>query len=421
MARFTTYLLCAAIIATLAGGIGGSFQPARLLLIASAALVLALSRVRVETAPVARQALMTLAVMLLAGGISLSWTMDPLGGFGMMLAVAMGGLSLYIVTRSDLSYHGVRLLMWSWVAAVGLSIPVAFYEIATGNHFAFALEDRQIGGLQGITEFPFASIFFGNYNDYSTWLCLAFSITMGTFLETRNFLYKLGLIALNLTVVAIVFVNTSRASMAFCVFVFIVYFVVSKKFRNFAALPVALLAVGLLAKYQGQILDLYDLATYRFAALGSGDESYVQRSGLLTNGIRAMIESYGVGLGAGSFEEYMAQNYPYYIPNPHNIFLEIGVNFGVIPLLLFVLLLGRLFWVGFFRRDLPLGFRMAIMMGVASVPIVGAVPSQAIGYVYWWVWLATMIALASARAPDGASPSRDAGLDGDRAIGQQAQ
>jgi len=412
MPRLFTYFMCAAIVATLAGGLGGSLQPARLLLAALTPLVLVLSPAGVKLTPVAKQALTMAILMVLIGGLSLAWTADVLGGLGMLLAVSVGALSLYIVTRSDLTADGVRLLMWAWVGIVGISLPIAFYEIATGNHFQFAFEDRVIGG---IGEFPFASIFFGNYNDYSTWLCLAFPITMAAFFEAKKIHTKSIVMIINIAIVAIIIINTSRASLAYVSIVCLFYIFIFNSFRIFAAIFLVVLIPAVLIQYQGQVLDIFDLAVYRFEVAGAMDESYIQRSGLVAGGVRAIIESYGIGVGVGGFEEYINDNYPYLIPNPHNLLLEIGVNFGVIPLLLFVALLVRLFLVGFFRRDIPQGFRMSIMFGALSVPVIGAVPSQAIGYTYWWTWLATLIAMASVRMPgkqEGAASARPLGWTG---------
>lgn len=361
-------------------------------------MVLILSPAPKRLAPIARHALITAAVMILLGGLSLSWTTDILGGVGLLLAVCVGAIALYISTRSDLSISGVRLLMSTWVAVVGLSMPMAFYEIVTGIHSEFAFDDRVIGS---IGEFPFASIYFGNYNDYSAWLCLGLPITMAAFFEAKSLYYKLTIAAINVACISVIFVNTSRASLVYALAVVAIYFIISNSFRMFSTIVFVIAIPLIFIQYQGQILNLYDLVTYRFEVVGALDESYLQRSGLLAGGVQAIMESYGTGVGIGGFEEYINDHYPYLIPKPHNILLEIGVNFGVIPLILFAALFVRLFMVGLFRRELPLSFRVSIMLSAVAVPIVGAVPSQAIGYVYWWVWLATLIAMASTHVPEG--------------------
>jgi hypothetical protein len=392
--RFFTYLFCGIIFATLAGGLGGSFQPARILIALIGFAALLLGRKTTRAMPLIRQAMAMAGILVLLGLVSLSWTADVLGGVGMLLAVLVGSISLYIISVSDLSISGARLLIWAWVATVAFSMPIAYYEIATGNHSQLAFESRNAGGDFG--EFPFAAILFGNYNDYSTWLCLAFPITMTAFLQVKSNYAKSAITFLNILIVGVIFVNTSRASLAFAAIVIIVYAIRFNSFRNYAAIIISATVPILFIRYQFEILNIYSFALYRFEVLGETDESYIQRLGLIEGGVRAIIESLGLGIGLGGFDEYVNDNYPYLIPNPHNIFLEIGVNFGAIPLLVFLGLLVRLFFSGFLQKQIPDSFRFAVMMGAISVPIIGSVPSQAIVYVYWWVWLATMVAIASA-------------------------
>jgi len=394
--RLFTYMLCTAIVATLAGGAGGSFQPARLVLIATALLLLISSKEPAAPARMTRQMLTMAGVMVLGGGISLFWTVDLPGGLGILLAIGVGALSLYIVMHSDLSPQGVSRLMTAWLVVIGLSLGIAFYELATDNHFQFALDDRTIRGLG---QFPFASVLFGNYNDFSAWLCLGLPITMGMFLEMRSIGKRLLVLAVNLGLLAVVFVNTSRGAIIYASLVCVVYFVRYRTFRSYA-IPVLLLAAPfILIRYADTIRDLYSLAMLRFEYIGAADESYSQRSGLIDAGIEGLISTFGFGIGAGGFEEYITDYYNYLIPNPHNILLEIAVNFGLIPLILFVVMILKLFLAALSRREIPEGFRMAVLLGTLGVPIIGVVPSQAIGYVYWWVWLATLCAMVDVRIP----------------------
>lgn len=392
MNRFLTYLFCMCIFATLAGGLGGSFQPARIILVGMAIISLALASNSRSNSHLLNQIFGLLLAIILCGTLSLAWTKDVMGGLGLLLAVSVGACAIFVISRAELSVDSVRLMVLSWVGVVAISIVIAFYEISTGNHFQFALESRVIGGNFG--EFPFAAIMFGNYNDYSAWLCLAFPITMAAFLEAKTIWTRSLVILINLAVIAIIFVNTSRTALIYVALVVGFYVVRFRTFRLYAFVASVSVLPVVLARYRGDILNLYDLAIYRFTVVNAVDESYNQRSGLISAGVGAVRESWGLGIGIGGFEEYINDNYPYFIPNPHNILLEISINFGIIALMLFICLVALLFFAGLRRKDLPLGFRMSLMFGTLGIPIVGAVPSQAVGYVYWWVWLGTLTAMA---------------------------
>lgn len=401
MPRFMTYLFCATIVATLAGGIGGSFQPARMLLPGAALVALVTSSVGADARIIARAWTMS-TIMILFGAVSLFWTADVAGGIGLVLAITVGALSFYVVARADLSPQGVEKMTWAWVFVAALSVPIAAYEIVTGSHFAFALDSREIGGNLG--QFPFASIFFGNYNDYSTWLCLAFPITLAAFINARTTQARLFAISVSVSIVGIIFVNTSRAALAYVAVISIMYMTVSKKLRAYVAAVVALLIPYVIIRYQEQVFRLYDFAVLRFEMVGAADESYIQRSGLLDAGYNALRDSFGFGIGVGGFDEYIIDYYPYLIPNPHNILLEISVNFGVVALIGFIAFFVHLALVGWKRRNLPLQYRLALIGGAASLPVVGIISSQAIGYIYWWIWFATLTAMATVRTDPAMDP-----------------
>lgn len=388
------YLYGVMIVATLGGGIGDSFQPARVLAIIIGLMAFFLVRRTDAPTPVSRQALFMASTFVFFGVVSLSWSPDILGGTGLVLAVTLGGLAILAASRMDVGVQGIGLLVWAWVVAVSLSMPVAFYEIFTGVHFQFALDGRNLGGTL-LTELPFASIFFGNYNDYSTWLCLAFPITMSAFFLARTIHLKVFIVALNISVCIVIFINTSRGCLAYVALVILFYLVKYPAFRLYGAILAAAAFPVIVSLFGDRILDVYSTAVYKFQIASEIDESYIQRSGILFTGLMALLESFGFGVGVGGFEEYINDNNPYLIPNPHNILLEIGVNFGVIALGFFVALVIRLFLISIRSDTICDVFKLPVMLAALAVPILGIVPSQAVGYIYWWVWLGTVIAMAS--------------------------
>lgn len=388
------YLYCFMIVGTLAGGLGGSFQPARILAAGIGFCALFFARGMDVPGSVLRQALVMVLTFVFFGIVSLSWSPDVLGGVGLVLAVALGGLTILGVSRLDLGPSGVRLLVWAWVAAVALSMPIAFYEILAGVHFQYALDGRNLGGVLDM-ELPFAAIFFGNYNDFSTWLSLAFPITMAAFFVERKVYLRIFIALVNVLLCVIIFINTSRGCLAYISLVILFYFIKYPTFRIYGAIFAVAASPVIVSLLGDGIFDIYTTAVYKFQIASEIDESYIQRSGLLYTGFSALLGSLGLGIGAGGFEEYIADTDPYLIPNPHNILLEIGVNFGIIPLVLFIALFIRLFFISIRPNSIYHFFRLPVMLATFAVPIVGIVPSQAIGYIYWWVWLGTILAMAS--------------------------
>ncbi|WFL78711.1 O-antigen ligase family protein [Altererythrobacter arenosus] len=394
MQRITWALLFAAILATLAGGLGGSLQPSRLILAAALPLALLQPTIFRHLTPTAKQALVMVAAIVTGGVLSLAWTEDLAGGIGLLLAVLVGSLGFLAGNSWSTNPRSVQLLMRAWVIIVGISLPVALYEIATGNHFEGAFEDRTIGG---IGSFPFAAIFFGNYNDFSAWLSLSFPITMAALALEKNPYLRFLIAGMNALVIAILVVNTSRGAIFIAIIGFAFFALKFQRVRIWLLLFVPVLIVMIIDQFGNEALDIYDLAVYRFESAGSQDESVSQRVGLLTAGLQALRDTYGFGVGVGGFEEYVNDNYPQLIPNPHNFLLEIAVNFGVIPALVFVRFFILTFLSVFRRKDMPEPVRVAVLFGVVTLPVIGAVPSHAAGYIYWWVWIATLVVMAEVR------------------------
>jgi O-antigen ligase len=392
MHRLIINMFCIGIIATLAGGIGGSFQPTRILMVGLAVIALWFSpNPHLNTRFLSQTYALFIAAMVF-GLLSLAWTPDVVGGTGMLIAIAIGGCALFAISRAELDRRGISLIVWSWFGSVALSVIIGFYEIATGNHFQFSLEGRVIGGAFG--EFPFAAIFFGNYNNYSTWLCLAFPITLAAFFETRNILARAAVMLVNFAVIGIIFINTSRGALIYISVATALYIVRFPAVRLYAFGASILLFPVILARYSGEVKNLYDFISYRFLDFNSLALADEQRAGLIGAGLNGIFENWGLGIGIGGFEEYINDNYPYLIPNPHNILIEIAANLGIITLVLFACLIIALFFAGFRRKDLPPSLRICLMLGSIGVPLIGTIPSQAISYIYWWVWLATLIAFA---------------------------
>lgn len=392
MHRLIIIIFCIGIIATLAGGIGGSFQPTRILMVGLAGIALLLPPNPHLNTRFLRQTYALFIAATIFGLLSLAWTPDVVGGTGMLIAIAIGGCALFAISRAELDRRSISLIVWSWFGSVALSVIIGFYEIATGNHFQFSLEARVIGG--GFGEFPFAAIFFGNYNNYSAWLCLAFPITLAAFFETRNILARATVIFVNFAVVGIIFINTSRAALIFIAVSTVLYIVRFPAVRFYAFGAFILIFPLVLSIYSNEVQNLTDFISYRFIDFDSISLADEQRARLIGAGLNGIFGNWGLGIGIGGFEEYINDNYPYLIPNPHNILIEIASNFGIIALLLFACLIISLFFAGLRRKDLPPSLRICLMLGSVGVPLIGTVPSQAISYIYWWVWLATLIAFA---------------------------
>ena len=388
-------MLRVAIVLLALGGLGGSLQPSRIVLMAIGAPSLAMLMAprwsfsaRVEAGAM----LMGLSLLLL-GALSLIWSPAKGDGAGLWAAVAVGLLALPIAFMCKTDWASARQLRDAWSWAIALTIPLALFELVTGEHFAYALEERNLGGDFGAT--PFASAFFGNYNNYCTFICLALPMMLGTFESSlgRTSRWFWGCcIALTYCILAI---NTNRLSLIFSVLLLIYYLVTRKSWRwPFVFLALAVGTVEWLGYFSEEINAILQLAALKFDAIGAGDESVDERAAIIVAGLQQLQDSFGMGFGVGSFEYHLRLDHPGLIPNAHNLVIELATNFGGIAALGFLLFLAQLF-VEAWRGILPPDLRAIPLMTLPFVPAIGAINSQAVGYTYWWLWLATIYVIVA--------------------------
>lgn len=377
------------VLLLVSGGLGGSFQAPRI--VAAGVLpFLLLSRSPDDRLHISWRSFgWAFAAMLFFGLVSLSWSWDVDRGVGILIAVLLGGTLVFLAKHMDRSAPWLRLIRLAWCAAAGIACVQGLYEITTGNHFAYALESRNLGGDLG--DFPYASGFFGNYNDFSVFLCMSLPFVLLSMFKERNVLMTTILISLYAVMIFIVFVNTSRGCIAFALTCsFVILFKLVKKY--FLVVLSASLFMSFVANYTDAVGYLSKILFTRLEYSGFSDR---ERLDLLWAGIEGVREYWGMGMGVGSFESYLMLNYPALIASPHNIFLEIAANFGLVSLVTFMLWLIVLFAAARKSEEGIDTNQLIVRSCLLGLPVLGAVSSQAIVYIYWFGWLATLAAFAA--------------------------
>lgn len=394
-------LLRVAIVLLALGGLGGSLQPSRLILLASVGpfIGILLSQWK-EIHGAERVAIITCFFLVLAGAVSLLWTPDVAAGASRMAVVVVGMSSLALAVTAPKSFSVAREVRDAWSIALAATLPLAVYELVTGNHFAFAFDERMVGGDFGAL--PFASVFFGNFNDYCTFICLSLPMLLGTIESTERGLKRTLWIGAAVVIFAILLANLSRTAVAFALWLLIYYTISRRTWRKpvLLGLFVALAAFWVVGGAE-QLEALYLFGTYKFAGIVDGDESGQERLEILMASMDSLRQTAGLGVGIGGIEVFLRDRYPNLIPNPHNLIAEVMANFGVLPGLVFCFFLLYLFWAAL-RSRLPADLRSPLVASLPFVPLIGVISSQAIGYTYWWLWFSTVtLVVASGQLMDG--------------------
>jgi teichuronic acid biosynthesis protein TuaE len=399
------YILIVAILALSAGGLGGSFQPSRLILIVGFTLLSVRFAQRLPYAHrLETSAILFSVATLLLGGLTMFWTSDVYKGVSLWVTVAIGFLSFALVVSFDKSISRARQIRDAWSWSFILTIPFAIYEIFTNNHFAYALEERTLGGDSGT--FRFASVFFGNYNNYCVFICLVLPMLFGTLDQSGTVRRRFFWIFIIAIAFFILVTNTSRAALIAALVTLIGYLILRRSAAAAGVVSATAVMLGSAAFFFQDDLDRFArMASLRFRGLLEGDESLSVRWDLLEFGGERLAQTWGFGGGVGDFEREVSlwlYNVP---PNAHNFLMELAVNFTVFSLLAFGIFMFALFR-GALKSSAPIDVRFAPLIGLPLMPLIGTLNSQAIGYTYWWIWIATLLFMVVAGSQPGVEKAR---------------
>lgn len=385
------------------GGLGGSLQPSRLLSICLLPFVLMNLSVRLgrrgsgldgRTVGLAI-GLVTLAVL------SIGWSYMPAqsAGYSVVLTVHMMPLLYLASLRPERRAQLLPVMTVAWFLAMAMTLPVAFYEITTGNHFAYALDGRGSGML--VPLIPYASVFFGNFNDYSLFLTLCVTmlvaLTAGTGGSWFNWLIAAGIL---LAVVVLLF-NSSRGAMGATFAVLLIRLATAIGVtRTLGLIAAAGAAMAVLLDFGDS--PLMTLLVFKFTDVTDDLTNDDGRVAIMLASLQGIADSYGLGLGADGYSEYFTRYFPNIIPNPHNLVLELALNFSVLGLVIFaahaILLMWRTY--GMYANGAIAGGTLALRVSpLLLLPLMGVVQSHLTGYTYFWYWYVGFVLLSLVSGP----------------------
>lgn len=378
------------------GSFGGSFQPTRLLLLFLPFLLVKSTKgSHLHYNNTITFGLFTYFVWITYGLISLFWSPDPQIGLTneiVVMTTSMSSLLFFPLFLKD-NDATLKLIRNAWIYGLALTLPIAIYEIVTMNHFSYD-DERLIGGI-GIYA-PYASVFFGNYNNYCVFICLCLPMVLwGIIEEGKKALKIFYLVVLGISVL-IIFVNTNRTSMIIIVIYLLSQIRLNYKNLSFIALILLLFYFSYTFLPDSLVQNIEILFKDRVNVDYSNDESGSVRMYNFIAGIGFLIDSYGAGVGAGGYEYYMERS-EYYkgIVNPHNFFLEIFAQYGIVIFSLFIIWLVKIL-IGFKKSVmLSSNVKRLLYTSVLVIPIIGIINSDSLGNTYWWLYLTSLAIISS--------------------------
>jgi hypothetical protein len=247
---------------------------------------------------------------------------------------------------------------------------------------------------------PHTSVTFGNVNNYGAFIVFIVPYLLWGILDDikGKLFYFIALIL----GVSFIVINGSRMGMfvaGFQIMCFSVLYVKKIKLKHIIGGLACLAFIVVLLPVD--INKLFYTMNYRLPNT-LGDESANERLAMIKCGFEMLKTSYGFGIGAGGFEAAVVYQPSFLgkIINPHNLFVEIFAQYGVLIVAFFCFWLFSILHRARHNNNLSPGARMAVYVTVITLPFIGLMNSASLGYTYLWLFL-SLIAIVAAYRPGG--------------------
>jgi len=309
-------------------------------------------------------------------------------------------IGLYLWTKNMRDW--IDLIKVTWVM-MSLLVLLGYYEIVT-NHYIFAdlgkLDKYNTFTSQPLTRIPITH--FENQNDFATMLLAYLAVSLILYYITPHALKRIGYLVSAFLGSYLIYRSGSRLILLSLILYVVCLIALNFKWdlkRKYYVLGgLAIVVFGVLAiMYVPAVQDIIDTMIYTSSAdIVNGDTGRVN---LLRNGLIFLAATFGMGVGAGNIESWMA-NYRFLptqnIVNMHNWWGEILVGYGLIVFVLYVLAYGLLIYRLFQIRKVQTRRRKNItnqLIAFLTVYIFASITSANNMLIEWhWVFFGLIIA-----------------------------
>jgi len=343
-----------------------------------------------------------IAFWLAYGLVSLLWTPDPLNGMQGDLSVLLWLLLVVSLFTMQVAEKSEDTPIYAgWVAAYVLCIAFAVWEWNTGHHFpgyytsnmpAYKLRHIAMGTL-------------GNPNNFAATivLCWPFVFLFGFGGEVGAWSRMgRGLVVVSAPVL-ILMAEGRLAFIAFAIQICVWAVMNVRRPRRAAVTTLAVVAlvgasVVWLRHDERMLTKLLVLYEYGF----TGPQSAHYRLNTVLNGLTMLFNSAGFGIGAGGYAAVMSHGVHYWTngnPDPHNFWMEIASEYGLVIFAGFVTLYIAMFRRGYRNRKWAAKYHQERSMRISEMALlimvgyffVSAENSSYMNQSVNWMILATLV------------------------------
>ena len=290
---------------------------------------LAISHIKV------RPYLQFLGLWLAYAILSMGWAFSKSDAVRDIIFLFMSVSVIYFTVYYLNDYKDLDRLYRLWFIVFGALLVLGVWEHLTWQHLpvsVYYLESRPY-----LKYLPTGV--FDNPNDYATYLALSIPFAVGLVRYTKSILIRLlGLATIVVAFYFIVIVGSRANILAVLLEIaFFVLFMTNIK-QKFKIVVIAIICTIIaITFFPSIILPFFSEFSEQLSSLILRDQyrldSVSIRLNLIKNGLMFLYSTFGFGVGAGNAEYWMS-NFPIYntlgILNPHNWWLEILVNYGIL-------------------------------------------------------------------------------------------
>lgn len=347
--------------------------------------------------------LLFLAAVWLIWGIALTIASNsPTESIRELVSLSLGlllSITVYLLLKNRNS--NLQSIVMAWLISVYIACGIGFWEVLSGQHLSSSYSDN-------LPSYAFnanwAMSTFGNPNNFSAFLLLSSIFLLHGLSNVRSrylrFICAIGLIQSFYFVI----IASSRLPLAGLVVVSLFHFLMNSKQKIVRSLLICsiffsstiLAPEGVFSYISSLSSSIKELG---FTNLGT-DGSALERRAQTFNGIEMIVRTYGAGVGpANFFGTATSSDMPYRVvtPNPHNFFIEIASQYGLLVLILFVALFSRIVWPGvsLVLRNPSTAPELAklLSLGAISYPIACLANSSFIAQPVNWLFIGTLLGL----------------------------
>lgn len=368
------------LIAALAGGeFGGALQLSRAAgLLFSPLLITAMSKVNYSLLKGPRT---IVSIILGWCFLSLIWTGNFERGLQECVYYIVHFLVFFeIIVFSYLSKNRLRSISTGWALAVFITAFIALWEYNTGQHLQYSRYDEDLVLYTGYVR-RFAAATFFNFNDYEVFLCYSLPFLFVAINQERKMKELLFFFFSLFAAIIIILFNASRgATIAAAIISIAGFFKVTKMHgKKYGIVIFAMAAIFITILFFNIDLILQNL----MGRIESGAVLENERLGIWTLALRCLENTYFFGTGIAGVESGMSVVSNYYLA-PHNMFIEMLIEFGVLIFTVFIIGLWKLFIIANNKKNAFRGILIALFLALPFISIVSSKYLLCVDlYVFW--------------------------------------